>query len=652
MQNWKEIKTVYIKEITEILRNKRVIISAFLIPLLIYPIIIGGMDWLQGLEHKKISEEGFRIAIAPGHDEVVSFLKEKLSVPVHVIEIADVIIPVMSKDADMGIQIDGQPGTVRNIWFLFLGSNDSSIKAMTQCKEAFENNRFFWIRNFLADDLADIRIRDLQPFDASFHDVASVLDQSGHKIAKILPFILILMLVSGCSFAAVDLIAGEKERGCFETLLVSPINRQSVIIGKMLVVIVTGFISLIFNLISMFLCLKLGLFTPPDGASFTFLISYGSITGVFLCALPMTIIFASTLMLISAKAKTYQAGQTLLMPFSLLALLPAVTAMLPGMHSDSFIVAVPIANVVVAMKEMLEGTLKWWPMVVGNLVNLGLALAILRITVTSLEKEGSLVPGSVSDTDFSLKGIRKDPVIAAFTGFTVVWLLMFYVMAPLQAHDMVSGLLITLWGLILCSAIVIVRFQKLPLKKTLSLRSAPWYVWIGAFFFQLGVLPTTLLINKWLLKLLPVPEGWMDTFSDALTPEISSLSLVLLMAVSPGICEELLFRGAIFGSLRQKWSPWRALIATSILFGLLHFSVYRLVPTTLIGLGLGWIVYISGSIYPAMLAHALNNAIAIVFLPELPIDTLSQSWFLVGIPLLFAGAIMILRGSKAKENKR
>lgn len=650
MRNWNEIKIVYIKEITEILRNKRVIISAFLIPLLIYPVVIGGMDWLQSLDRKKDAEEGFMIALPPGHQDMARFLEEKIDVPIHILEIRDPVPVVVSKDADLGLEIEISEAD-RNIWFYYLGSNDKSIKALEKCKNLFENNRVFWIREFLASDVEDSSLRSYSAFESEFRDVANLQEKSGHKIAKILPFILIMMLVGGCSFAAVDLIAGEKERGCFETLLVSPISRESVIVGKMLVVIITGFISLAINLLSMYLCLKLGLFNPSGDAEFTFTISNGSIAGIFLCSIPMTIIFASVLMLISAKAKTYQAGQTLLMPFSLLALLPAVTAALPGMQSDSFLVAIPIANVVVAMKEMLEGSMKWWSMIAGNLVNLGIAVAILRVTVGSLEKEGSLIPGSVSDTDFSIRAIQRDPVVTSLAGFAFIWLMMFFVMAPLQAQDMVSGLIITLWGLFLTSAIFIVRFQKLPLKSTMQLRSTSWLVWTGAAIFQLGMLPLTVQIAELTKKVLPMPPQWLESFSESLTPDISTFATVLLIAVSPGICEELLFRGAILGSLRNRWSPWRAIIVSSMLFGLLHFSVYRLLPTTLIGIGLGWIAYMGGSIYPAMMAHALNNAIAVTVVPELNLEKYSENWLWLSFPLLLTGIWLIRRGARSFHYK-
>jgi membrane protease YdiL (CAAX protease family) len=87
---------------------------------------------------------------------------------------------------------------------------------------------------------------------------------------------------------------------------------------------------------------------------------------------------------------------------------------------------------------------------------------------------------------------------------------------------------------------------------------------------------------------------------------------LLLMALSPAICEETLFRGPILRGLRARLSPAAAAVMTGVLFGLFHLDIYRLIPTTILGVLLGFITLESGSIIPAMLAHFCNNAILLV----------------------------------------
>jgi membrane protease YdiL (CAAX protease family) len=87
---------------------------------------------------------------------------------------------------------------------------------------------------------------------------------------------------------------------------------------------------------------------------------------------------------------------------------------------------------------------------------------------------------------------------------------------------------------------------------------------------------------------------------------------LFLIAASPAVCEELLFRGAILSGLRRGLRPGGAALACGVLFGLFHLQLVRMVPTALLGVLLSWIAIGSRSIIPAMLFHFLNNGAAVV----------------------------------------
>jgi sodium transport system permease protein len=87
---------------------------------------------------------------------------------------------------------------------------------------------------------------------------------------------------------------------------------------------------------------------------------------------------------------------------------------------------------------------------------------------------------------------------------------------------------------------------------------------------------------------------------------------LLLMAVTPAICEEALFRGPILRGLAARFSPLSSAVLTGLLFGLYHVDVWRLLPTGVLGVILSLVALESGSILPSMLTHALNNACLIV----------------------------------------
>ena len=87
--------------------------------------------------------------------------------------------------------------------------------------------------------------------------------------------------------------------------------------------------------------------------------------------------------------------------------------------------------------------------------------------------------------------------------------------------------------------------------------------------------------------------------------------MLLLMAVLPAICEELAFRGFILSGLRHMGHKWRAILVSSLLFGVAHGVVQQSVMAVLFGMILGYLAVQTGSLLPCMTFHAVHNALGI-----------------------------------------
>jgi membrane protease YdiL (CAAX protease family) len=118
---------------------------------------------------------------------------------------------------------------------------------------------------------------------------------------------------------------------------------------------------------------------------------------------------------------------------------------------------------------------------------------------------------------------------------------------------------------------------------------------------------------------------------------------LFLMALTPAICEEALFRGPILRGLATRFSPAVAAIITGALFGLYHVDVWRLLPTALLGVVLSGIALASDSIVPSMLAHFTNNA-CIVFLARAHADDTQALPAATRVRLLLVGGLTLAAG--------
>lgn len=149
----------------------------------------------------------------------------------------------------------------------------------------------------------------------------------------------------------------------------------------------------------------------------------------------------------------------------------------------------------------------------------------------------------------------------------------------------------------------VLRLNKINLKQALLSIVIPVFAYpIGLFFNYMGLIIINIAGGELRVTPIPIPE----------TTSLFVISLVLF-AVTPGICEEIMFRGVI-QSAYEKIGIRKAMLITGLLFGLFHFNVQNFLGPAFLGMMFSYMVYKTGSIYTSMIAHATNNAIALIIL--------------------------------------
>jgi len=144
---------------------------------------------------------------------------------------------------------------------------------------------------------------------------------------------------------------------------------------------------------------------------------------------------------------------------------------------------------------------------------------------------------------------------------------------------------------------------------------APRHV-TAAVFGTIGLNHLLTFYGAWQERVWPQPESLRAATESLLSSEgtLDFLALLLAIAIVPAFCEELLFRGFVqSGLVRQAARPWTGVVATAVVFGLFHLDPWRFLLVVPLGIFLGWLRETSGSLWPAILAHALNNSLTIGF---------------------------------------
>ena len=189
-------------------------------------------------------------------------------------------------------------------------------------------------------------------------DTADKRENIGEKFGALIAYILIPLCLLGASYPAIDMGAGEKERGTLETLLICPVSRSAIVLGKFLTVLTTGLAGALITVASF------GIWGAIIGSFAGFAVvqeAMGAIATVellliFLMIVPTSAIFASLLLAISIYAKTFKEAQNYMSPLSILMFVPLAAAMMPGVELTGKTALIPVMNVALAIKELIKGT--------------------------------------------------------------------------------------------------------------------------------------------------------------------------------------------------------------------------------------------------------------------------------------------------------
>jgi sodium transport system permease protein len=177
-------------------------------------------------------------------------------------------------------------------------------------------------------------------------------------LSQILPYMILIFAFMGAMYPAIDLGAGEKERGTLETLLVAPVSRLSIVLGKFGVILVAALVSAVLATISLSVSLYLGIFSTislVSGGSFSFSIQEALVA--LLMIVPISGIFAALLLALSIFAKSFKEGQSYASPLQMVIIMPAFVSFVPGVKLDWLMASIPVVNVSLALKEIFTGNL-------------------------------------------------------------------------------------------------------------------------------------------------------------------------------------------------------------------------------------------------------------------------------------------------------
>jgi sodium transport system permease protein len=235
----------------------------------------------------------------------------------------------------------------------------------------------------------------LKPFAIAQRNVAPPEKVGGAAFAGVIGYMVILLCFTGGMYPAMDLTAGEKERGTMETILSSPVSRVDLVLGKFFLVLSTTLVTAALSVISMGVSFwAMGQLHAFDGAgseaaSLQLRISPTTALSIFVMVLPVAVLFSAVLLAVSLFAKSYKEAQSYITPMMVFVIVPAVAAMLP-IDLTAKLALVPVLNASLLCKELVTGTYHWNYIAIIFLSTSVYAAAALFFAVKLFQREDVL----------------------------------------------------------------------------------------------------------------------------------------------------------------------------------------------------------------------------------------------------------------------
>jgi len=379
--NLKHVWIVFKKEVKDIARDKKTLLTNLLIPVILMPVIFYIMGGSISKMEKDITESVSVALTADSYtDEIKELVQNEIFAGYDNIKLQgavdDPVQAIRNDEVRFVLDIDKNyaenlskeiPYTITVIYDQSDMKSSSSYGIIAEAIGKYSQNV---IMKRLESKNIDLNI--LEPVRIVQSNAAAEENSGGSfMIMMLLPMLISILIAVGGIPAATDLVAGEKERGTFEPLLTTQSGRMSILFGKYLTVTLFSIVSVIAQFIGVVLGFMTspGFFTMGDetGGKISFAIPPAALLLTILITITLGMVFAGLQLAVSTYAKSFKEAQTYLSFFIFVAMIPAyATMMMQPEDLQLYMFLVPLLNAIASLK-----------MVLGNVIDyakLGIAL--------------------------------------------------------------------------------------------------------------------------------------------------------------------------------------------------------------------------------------------------------------------------------------
>ncbi len=622
------VKSIFLKEIKEIIRDKNQLFFLIMMPFFLYPFLLLVMGQVMSVQKNKMDSTTVEVVINENlkNSPIYDWLKEEKQFN---ISLGDVDAENLNNaENTLGLSLNNnyqhtlQKNGSIDLQIFYDGTEDLMVRSHNKIQKIIEKQNEELLNQRLIK--AALNPDFVQPIELEEINIASAEKQTGNMISKFIPGILLLLIFTGTIYVALDISAGEKERKTLQSLYIAPVKVSEIIGGKFLAVFGVGLISGLANMLSLAgtVLWQKSMATSAaaagaevTSAGFSLAVSPVGWLWIILLVILTTCIISGINLAVLLQANTYKEAQGYVTPLMIGLMLPSFLYAMPGMELNTSTVFIPILNVLLAISAILKGIVEPQLLFLVTIVSIIFSLLALQFASFAFSNESIITGQRVNYRKLLQSNPHSKRIFGASEAivFFAVVLLVFMVFGSQMQMKLgilwgiPSSFILILGGL----SLAVILFYKLDVKQALHLNMPS----LKATLATILLAAVTWVPVGYIYSLFDAGDH-SEYFLEMLQPLINANFFIglTIIAVFPAIFEELVFRGVMFRGLKNEWGKWPVILVTAFTFGLMHMDLYRMLPTTLIGVLLGYILWQSGSIYLTALFHFLHNGLSFVIM--------------------------------------
>lgn len=356
----RNIRLLFGKEIIGALRDRRTLFLTVFFPLIFYPLILGVISHFSATQQTQL-EATTPAVLVVDHAKDSTFLDE--------LRKTSAFDPIFETDKPQGLadlkgglgqvlmtveKSSGGPGLGLDITLSYDQTDQLAVIAAGRVRDFLQT----YLKSVLQGklDALGLSYNDLTPpLQVTVENTASGSSLGRLILSRLLPYFVVLAILTGAMGLGAEITAGEKERGTIATLLVSQLSRTQIVLGKFLTVLAISLVSSLLSAVGLLIGIRFfgGGLVPGSGAESGFSLSLPAFGWILVVLVPLAVIIAALVIIVGSYARTQKEASTYLLPIYMVIVLVGLVSMTGGMSFQGLRFLIPIANALYALQEII-----------------------------------------------------------------------------------------------------------------------------------------------------------------------------------------------------------------------------------------------------------------------------------------------------------